>query len=469
MSTAFKRVTDQSVEAKGFVLYADENWMEVKVDFCDGASLEGLHQILSSRGVVEGLDDGRINELIESFNSGGEVHQETIATGTTAMPGKDGYLEFLIEMEPNKVEVTDADGNVDFRDLNLIKEIHSGNPVAKVMPPQEGKDGVNTQGKVSNVNKGRKAIYRMGKNIRLDEDSQTLYATADGHVEVVDSLVSVQEEFVVNKDVDFTIGNLTFIGSLSFAKGIPPGYTMRAGKNIIIKEKCEKSTLIAKGDITCEAGITGSANTNIKCEGNLRSRYINEAVVTCMGDVECFYEAVRSNIKCMGKFILESGHVRGCEVEAFDGVRVNKLGSPMGTPTTITVGLDFSVESKVAKLQEAISQLDEQKGKLKEAIEPFMKNKLLLVKAPESKKSAVKSILNKIDGIDAKIKKVEEMISQVEAKRFNRAKQVEINGEIEDDVTIVIGNKKKKFNKGKRKGYILYDKQSFEIVFSRGA
>jgi hypothetical protein len=37
-----------------------------------------------------------------------------------------------------------------------------------------------------------------------------------------------------------------------------------------------------------------------------------------------------------------------------------------------------------------------------------------------------------------------------------------------DDVTIHIGNKKKKFDKaGKRKGSYLYDKASFEIVFSR--
>jgi uncharacterized protein (DUF342 family) len=366
------------------------------------------------------------------------------------------------------VEVTDSDGTVDFRDLNLIKEIHSGDAVLRVVPPDEGEDGVNVKGEHITVAKGRKAKVRLGKNVRMDEQSNTVYATADGHVEFVDPLVSVQEEFTVNKDVDFTIGNLTFIGSLFFAKDIPPGYTMQAGKNITVKGTVSSSNLMANGDITCDGGITGSENTKIECEGVLRSKFLNEANVICKGDVECYYEIVRSNIKAMGSLILENGAVRGGECYAFSGMKVKELGSPLGTPTIVYVGVDFSVDDRIAKLREAIETIEGQKAKLKVAIEPFMKNKLLLVKAPESKKSAVKTILGKIDGLDAKIKKVEEMISAQEAGRFNRTKQVEINGEIKDDVTIVIGNKKKKFDKaGKRKGFIMYDKASFEIVFSR--
>jgi len=271
----------------------------------------------------------------------------------------------------------------------------------------------------------------------------------------------------VNKDVDFTIGNLTFIGSLRFAKSIPPGYVMAAGKDISVKDTCKGSTLKAKGNITVEGGITGSENSVIECDGKLTAKYINEAKVVCRGDVESFYEVVRSTIKTMGYFILEGGSVRGAQIYAFSGMRVKDLGSTMGTPTLAAVGVDFSVDEKVANLQQAIGQLEEQKGKLKEAIAPFMKNKLLLLKAPEAKKSAVKTVLNKIVGIEDKIKKVEAMISDLDAKRFNKSKQVEISGSIEDDVTIQIGKKSKKMDKGKRKGRFLYDKDSFEIVFSR--
>lgn len=468
MSRTFKRITDQAVESKGYVLYADEHYMEVKVDLGDGANAEGLYQLLSSRGISEGLDDGKIASLIEKFNAGEEVMQEVIARGKEARQGKDGYLDFMIEMEPNQVEVTDAEGNVDFRDLNLIKEIHSGNAVLKVIPPDEGEDGLNVLGKNITVVKGKKAKVRLGKNVRMDEETNTVYATADGHVEFVEPLVSVQEEFVVNKDVDFTIGNLTFIGSLSFAKDIPPGYVMQAGKNITVKGKVTACNLKANGDITCEGGITGSENTKIECDGTLRAKFINEANVICKGDVECYYEIVRSNIKAMGYLVLDNGAIRGGECYAFSGMKIKELGTPLGTPTKVYVGVDFSVDDRIAKLREAIEQLEVQKGKFKEAIDPFMKNKLLLVKAPESKKSAVKTILNKIDAIDGKVKKVEEMISAQEAGRYNRSKQVEINGEIKDDVTIFIGNKKKKFDKaGKRKGFIMYDKASFEIVFSR--
>jgi len=464
----FIKITDDSIATKGFVLYADKDWLEVKVDFLDGATQAGLYSLISSKGIVEGINDPRIAKLFDDYSNGEPVFKETIAKGKPARNGKDGHLEFTIEMNPKKVEVKDDSGNVDFRDLNLIKEIFSGQEILKVIPPDPGEEGVNVKGERIAVNSVKKAKFRSGKNVRHDEKTNLVYATADGHVEYVDPLVSVQEEFIVNKEVDFTIGNLKFIGSLVFEAGIPNGYTMEAGRNIHVKGVVTGSNLRAKGDITADSGIIGNENTSIKCDGILRSKFINEASVIAKGGVECYYEIVRSKIKTLGKLVLENGAIRGGETYAFEGVKVKELGSPMGTPTLIAVGVDFSVDEKLAKLDEAIKQLDDQKAKLNVAIEPFLKNKLLLLKAPEAKKAAVKTILTKIAGIDQKIKQVEQMKVDQESKRYNRSKTIEINGDMMDDVTVHIGNKKKKFDKsGKRKGTYMYDKTSFEIVFSR--
>ena len=464
----FKRVTNQNVEAKGFILYSDKNWLELKVDFLEGAISEGLYSLLSSKSIVEGIDDARISQLFEKFQQGEPVFKQTIAKGKEPRNGQDGRLEFLIEMEPKKVEVQDSSGNVDYRDLNLIKEVHAGQEILRIIPPDTGEEGVNVKGASLPTISVKKANFRPGKNVRYDEDNNVVYATADGYVEYIEPLVSVQEEFIVNKDVDFTIGNLKFIGSLVFEGAIPTGYSMEAGRDILVKGVATGCNLLAKGNITAEAGIIGSENTKVECDGILKSKFINEAEATAKGGVECYYEIVRSKVKTLGKLILKSGAIRGGEVYAFEGMKVKELGSPLGTPTLVVVGVDFSVDDKIAKVDEAIAQLKGQKDKFNIAVKPFMKNKLLLLKAPEAKKSAVKTILTKIEAIDKKIKVAEQMKTDQEAKRFNRSKQVEINGEIMDDVTLHIGNKKKKFNKaGKRKGSFLYDKSSFEIVFSR--
>ena len=42
---------------------------------------------------------------------------------------------------------------------------------------------------------------------------------------------------------------------------------------------------------------------------------------------------------------------------------------------------------------------------------------------------------------------VEQMKTDQEAKRYNRSKTIDINGDMMDDVTVHIGNKKKKFDK----------------------
>jgi uncharacterized protein (DUF342 family) len=468
MDQGFKRVTDPAVEAKGFILYADEEWMEVRVDLLNNATSDGLYELLSSRGIVQGVDDVRVAQIFEAHGDKGELLQETIARGNKARPGRDGSFEWQVEMGENKIEVTDAEGNVDFRDLNLIKEINSGSPVLKVLPPDMGDDGLNVLGKVLPVPKVKKAKLRLGKNVRLDEKSMVVYAVADGHVEFLDPLVSVQETFEVSKDVDFTIGNLSFIGSLSFEGEIPTGYTMEAGKDIRVRGKVTGSNLKANGDIICESGITGSDSTQIVCEGVLKAKFINEASVFSKGGVECYVEMVRSKVRTRGMLKMDMGAIRGSEVYCFEGIVVKEMGSPSGIPTFIAVGLDYSVDERIDKLNDASQKLEEHKAKLKEAIAPFMKNKLLLIKAPESKKTAVKTVLNNIEAIDGKLKKVEEMIAGEESSRYDRTKRIEVNGTIADDVTIQVGNKKKKFDRaGKRKGFIMYDRTSFEIVFSK--
>lgn len=465
---SFKKITDQAVESRGFVLYTNKKYLELKVDFLEGANQEGLYSLLSSKGVNKGLDDAKITQLFEDFGNGELVFKETIAKGKAPRNGHDGRLEFTIEMEPKNVEVQDDSGNVDFRDLNLIKEIHSGQELLRIVPADPGEEGIDILGRPIPVTSVKKAKFRPGKNVRHDEKENVVYATADGHVEYVDPLVSVQEEFVVNKDVDFTIGNLKFIGSLIFEGAIPNGYTMEAGRNIHVKGIVTGSTLKAKGNITADAGIIGSENTVVECDGELKAKFINEANATSKGGIECYYEIVRSKVRTLGKLVLENGAIRGGEVYAFEGAKVKELGSPLGTPTLIAVGVDFSVDAKLSKLDEAISQLEEQKEKFNKAIEPFMKNKLLLLKAPEAKKAAVKTILNKIEAINKKVEAVEQMKTDQEAKRYNRSKTIDINGDMMDDVTVHIGNKKKKFDKAtKRKGSYLYDKASFEIVFSR--
>ena len=464
-----KRITDGESEKKGFILYTDEDDFVLKLEIKNTVLPEVILETIKAKGIAEKLvDHERVKVLTAAFNKGEPVRNELIGQGKKVRHGIDGKMEFIINMGTKKVEVKDVEGHVDFRDLNLIKEIHSGEPIMKVFKADPGEEGLDIYGKTLIPVVGKRAKIRLGANVRHDEDAELVYATKDGHVEFVDPLISVKEEFEVHKDVDFTIGNLKFIGTLIFEKNIPEGYTMEAGKDIIVKGICTGSTLKAKNDIVVENGIVGNDKSRIECEGMLKAKFANEATIVTRGGVEIYYEVVRSNIKTNGYFSIPNGAIRGGEICALMGAKIKEIGTPLGNPTTLIVGVDFSVDERIGKLQKAIGQLDEEIKKLQVAIDPFLKNKMLLIKAPESKKSAVKTILTNIEGHKKKIKQIEAMIQDQESKRYQKSKEVEIDGAILEDVTIQIGNKKKLFsNAGKRKGKILYDKQSFEIVFSK--
>ncbi|MBF0245984.1 MAG: DUF342 domain-containing protein [Planctomycetes bacterium] len=462
-----KQISDVTLKDRGMNFHADDDMLVLKVDLDEGANMDFLHSFLNSRDITYGIDNKAIAEAFGKLSSGESVRGVIVARGLLPRSGREGHLEFFIDMGTRKVQVSDDEGHVDYRDVNLIKEVHSGEKICKIHAPDPGEPGVTIQGKQVLTSAGEKKKVRAGKNVRLDEDNGLVYATADGHVEYLDPLISVQEEFVVNKDIDLTIGNLKFIGGLVINGNVLGNYVLDAGKDITITVLASGATLLAKGNITVENGINGNDRSHISSQGKVTAKYINEARIEAKMGVVAHIEIVRSFIKTSGKLILANGSIRGGEITAFDGLEVKELGAPMGTPTLVTVGVDFSVDPKINKLREAITNLEEQIKKLQEAISPFMKNKLLLIKAAPDKQAAVKAILQKIEGLGKKIKEVEGMIQQLEGSRYNRTKEVKVTGQILEDVTIQIGNKKKKFDQKGSRGIVCYDKTSFEICMRR--
>lgn len=463
-----KRISGSELEASGVILYLDELKTVLEMELKGEASQDALQGFIAKNNISEGVDFDAIDQAFDAHRSGDNVGRIVIAKGKVPKMGKDGYLNFLIDMSEKKHQVTDENGNVDYRDTNMMKEVSSGQKILEVIPPFAGEEGVSIYGRRIQVEPGKKARISLGKNVAFTEDNKHVVAAVDGHVEFEEPLVSVLDEFVVNKDVDFTIGNLKFIGSLVIKGNVPSGYTIEAGKNITIEGISNGCNLFAKGDIIVKNGYGGSDKSRIECEGTLSGKYLQQATVFAKAGIKINSEIINSKVETCGVLSIEHGSIRGGEVSAFKGVVAKELGAPMGTSTTVIVGVDPTIDGRIEQLKGGIKKLETDMGKLQEAIAPFMKNKLMLMKAPEEKKAAVKTILTKIETLKGKIQKIEEMIQQLEQKRYDKTREIRVTGKMLDDITVKIGNKQKKFptNRG-RTGIICYDKTNFEILIRK--
>lgn len=460
-----KRISDIESEKGGVVLYVDDDWLEVCVDFKPGVTREAVEMILEKRGITQGLDQNAISVGL-SRGANSSVEGLCIARGMAPKNGSDGKIEFEIDMNPKKVEVKDASGRVDYRDTNLIRLVKQGQRLLHIVPPGLGEEGFSVRGHKLRTTPGKKARIYPGKNIT--EQGEYLYAAIDGHVEVLDEYVSVSDTFSVKGDVDFKVGDINFIGAIIVEGSVREGFTLQSQKDIQIGGQAYGCTLVAEGNIEVIQGIHGGGKGHIKCKGTLTTRFINEANVEADKGIKVYKEIVRSTLRTMGRLDIEFGDIRGGDIKAYEGVVAREIGSPLGTKTLVAVGEDLTVDGKIAALKQATEELEPEKKKLQDAIGPFMKNKLLLVKATPDKQKAVEGCLKRIEYLNKRAEQIDNKIQEFEAARYARDKTIVVKGSLVQDVEVAIGKKRRKFiDVQGRSGTICYDKSSFEIVMVR--
>ncbi len=466
LAAGFKRVSDPEVEKQGMIFYADGDWLELKADFHPQVNSEAVFAYLAHRHIVEGLDQGRIEALVDLARSGTPVSMETIARGRPPRFGKDGRLEFLIDRNPKKVEIKDAQGNVSYRDLNMIHEVRKEGKILRVIAPVPAENGVSVQGMSILASGGDRARLALGKNV-IEQDG-IVHATVDGHVEFVDPLISVSEVFVVSGDVDLSTGNLRFVGNITVEGNVMDGFTLEAGGSIEIKGVATACTLTAQGDIIVSQGVHGQGKSQIRCGGEFSAGFVNDADIQAHQGVALHKEIVRTSLRTMGKVVVKNGEIRGGEVDAFAGVEVKELGSPMGTPTTVIVGVNHDVGETIAREQQGLEKLQADLKKLADAIAPYLKNKLLLAKASEGQKRAVLQVTNKLKEGQERVKAIEAKFQELELQRYDKGKEIKVSGGILPNVSVQIGKKKRKFTDANpRPGVVCYDKASFDVVFAK--
>ena len=63
------------------------------------------------------------------------------------MNGVDGTIEYYFKKESTFKPIEDENGNVDYKNLGLVRNIYHGTPIAKITPPTEGTPGTDIMGK----------------------------------------------------------------------------------------------------------------------------------------------------------------------------------------------------------------------------------------------------------------------------------------------------------------------------------
>lgn len=294
-------------------------------------------------------------EVIDQFIKKREYCKDfVIAMGVLPVHGSDASIDYFFNTDVKVKPTLLEDGSVDFFNLNTLNHCKKGDILAHLKKEDPGSKGYNVFGEAVLPREVKKLSLKSGRNIILSEDKLTLTSEVNGHVSLINDTVFVSDVYEV-ENVDNSTGNIDFEGSIKINGNVCSNFTVKAKGNVEIKGIVEGAIVEAGGDIIIARGMNGMTKGILKADGNVISKFIENATVEAKGYVQT--EAIlhskvmaRTEVNVTGKKAFITGGV----VRATNCVTVKTLGSNMGATTVIEVGMDPTVKAHHQQLQKDI-------------------------------------------------------------------------------------------------------------------
>lgn len=344
-------------EREMFVLSVSQDKMSAVARFyppSEGGELLSAEEIfndLTHRKIVSGIKKERIEQFLKEREY---CKDYVLAEGKEPIQGTDATIEYYFNTDPKARPTLNEDGSVDFFHLNALNHCKEGDVLARLFRETQGEDGENVFGERIKPREVKKQNLQFGRDITLSEDRTVITSNVNGHVSFVDGKVFVSDVYMV-ENVDNSTGNIEYEGSVQVNGNVRSGFAIKASGNVEVRGVVEGATIEAGGNIVIARGMNGMSKGVIKADGNIISKFLENATAIAGGFVESD-SVLHSNIMAGTEINVTSkrGFITGGRVCATHAVNVKHLGSAMGTDTIVEVGVDPEKKQRYADLQKSI-------------------------------------------------------------------------------------------------------------------
>lgn len=357
-------------------------------------SVEDLESFLHSHGIRYGIQ----RDIVQRISSNPEEYffsKVPIAIGDEPVHGVDGRVVLTIDLEEDRKPLEKADGKVDYKDLVRLHNVMKGQLISKTIPPVPGQKGRTVTGEEIPCRAGKEARFKVGKNVLVDQSETAMYAAIDGLVTLTDKgKVNVFPVYEVNGDVDYSTGNIDFVGTVVIRGNVLTGFTVKSAGDIRIVGGVEGAELISGGSIEITGGIIGYNKGLVSAGKNVKVSFIQDGNVVAGEDVIVSQSIMHSNIRA-GRDVIcngSKGLIVGGVVQAGERVVARTIGNTMSTATAIEVGVVPELRNEINELRQELRLLLENEDKTNKAL--YLLNQLANNGQLSSDKVALRVKLN---------------------------------------------------------------------------
>jgi len=146
-----------------------------------------------------------------------------------------------------------------------------------------------------------------------------------------------EDVFVIRENLTSNDPKLITTKTTHILGNVEDGATIEASHKLLIKGSFQAAKLISTHGVTIESGINGSGKADLQIVGDLKTSYISEANILCLGTVKVDQAIRNSKIAAEGLIKVERKDIIGGLVASRTGIECQTLGSDFGE-TEIQLG-----------------------------------------------------------------------------------------------------------------------------------
>ncbi|HPR96359.1 MAG TPA: FapA family protein [Thermotogota bacterium] len=331
---------------------------------------EELLEFLSGENIVFGIKEkvldriclGCIDRSIESILiAQGKYPVASVDSRVDYLFPKDGFIKLEEEIEGSKINYARRKKIFQCREFDILIE---------KKPGIQGVDGITVFGKKIPVGKFKDInlcqFIENSETVQISEDNNLLIAKCDGQPYMTKyGKVEVRKVFVVNKSIDYSVGDIEFDGSVIIHGDVEIPFEVHAKGDILIDGMVRNTVVTSEGNIFIKGGVSGVGKAKIECRGSLTTSHLNN--VTVIVDGNCISEDyILNSVVYSGDNIVIHGRglFSGGALFARNNISMKVAGSQAGVKTTISAGIrymkmieEYKRNSKVISLMEKINEL----------------------------------------------------------------------------------------------------------------
>lgn len=294
---------------------------------------------LADLGLEHKVASDRLEALFSQVAQWQAPCRYLLAQGQPPVPRKDSRLQITVEALPPFL---------DGQQIRFAPRVRAGEAVARRSLPSPGMAGQDLRGHPLPALGDPYRPLKEGSGVmsELAGDIELYFATEEGTLKITETNLSVEPTLIVEKDVSFSIGSLSFEGNVYVKGSVKRGFSVRAAGDILIEGGVEDGGEVSadQGSILVGGTVVGR-RAKLRAQRDIQVPFVQEATLSAdqdilIGEANSAMLRAGNQVVCARRADGVGGIIVGGQVWALRRIEVWQLGASSGLPTVLVVGVN---------------------------------------------------------------------------------------------------------------------------------